>query len=288
MRSRSMAARAARSPRVRRTALATAAYRVTTASLIVLGATATTAPAALAQSATGSTAGLRTPMAEMAAPVAIAGTNARLREDVGAVHPGVSTLLWGGGGGVAGAFLGFTLSQVLVSDWDTHGGSRGQYVASGAAVGALGGVLLDLFGPPSRHRAEGRTLEPPVIAGRRSIETPEIVASGAPNVLQLIQAVRPNWLVKRGEHSISKDPRVLVDSETGQGYMVPADDPIIVYQDDMRLGTTDQLREMALTNITRIIFLDAREATLRFGAGHTHGAILLITALSARTDGGAS
>ena len=49
----------------------------------------------------------------------------------------------------------------------------------------------------------------------------------------------------------------------------------IVYLDGMRLGGVDELRRIRTFDLTRIEYLSASDATLRYGTGHTGGALLL-------------
>lgn len=87
----------------------------------------------------------------------------------------------------------------------------------------------------------------------------EIAASTASNAYDLIRATHPLWLEKRGAHSI-------------QG----ADD-IVVYLDRARFGGVASLRQIQLASIMEVRFYDAAAANFRFGPGHTHGAIQLLT-----------
>lgn len=48
---------------------------------------------------------------------------------------------------------------------------------------------------------------------------------------------------------------------------------IIVYLDGIRMGDTESLRQVELTEVIEIRYFDAREATNRFGTGHPAGAI---------------
>ena len=196
--------------------------------------------------------------------------------------PGLSTVLYGGGGAVAGAFLGYFTSQIVRSDWQTGAGRsapprRGLFLAGGAAVGLAGGILFDRFGP--RSLGAGRARAPREADRSDAITNAELSGSDAANLLELVRLRRSHWLVKRGTHSVTRSPAGYGFSD-GTPVVVPDDTPILVYLDNVRLGGPEHLRDLRPSQATRIEFLDAREATLRLGGGHTHGAIVVSTRLS--------
>ena len=85
----------------------------------------------------------------------------------------------------------------------------------------------------------------------------EIAAAGSSDAYQLVQRLRPIWLRTRGPTSVSQEGDVAV------------------YVDGTHLGTREALRNLWTDDIESIQFLDAGRATLRFGAGHENGAILV-------------
>lgn len=87
----------------------------------------------------------------------------------------------------------------------------------------------------------------------------EITRAGVSNAYDLVQKLRPIWLTKRGEGSFFQQSDV------------------VIYLDGTRLGGPDSLKEINSTDIESLRFLDARQATVRFGSGHVHGAILVKT-----------
>ncbi len=87
----------------------------------------------------------------------------------------------------------------------------------------------------------------------------EIARAGTSNAYDLIQKLRPLWLRKRGEGSFFQQS------------------DIVIYLDGTRMGGPDSLKEINSTDIDSLRFLDARQATVRFGSGHVHGAILVKT-----------
>ena len=90
----------------------------------------------------------------------------------------------------------------------------------------------------------------------------EIIEADRMTALDLVQSERPQWLNRRGSRSVS--------GETG----------IAVYLDGTRLGGTDALRDIPAINVERMRFYSEREAQFRWGVGHLHGAIEVISTKS--------
>ena len=98
-------------------------------------------------------------------------------------------------------------------------------------------------------------------SGSRNVITADEIRRGSPGTaLDVVRALRPSWLVKRGPQSVSYE----------------AD--IVVYLGRARMGGITALNELASGNITSIEFLTPAAANYRFGAGHPHGAIVVSTA----------
>ena len=85
----------------------------------------------------------------------------------------------------------------------------------------------------------------------------ELTGTGATNVYEAVQRLRPQWLtsarIRRG----------------GSG------DELVVYLDSNRYGTLTSLRSLSLGGIQEVRYYGASEATNRFGTGHTGGAIVV-------------
>ena len=96
------------------------------------------------------------------------------------------------------------------------------------------------------HRSTGN-----VIGGE------ELSGTGATNVYEAVQRLRPQWLtsarIRRG----------------GSG------DELVVYLDSNRYGTLTSLQGLSLGGIQEVRYYGASEATNRFGTGHTGGAIVV-------------
>lgn len=84
-------------------------------------------------------------------------------------------------------------------------------------------------------------------------------ASEYESAYEIVRNLRPQWLRKRGRQSIYNEGT------------------IVVYLDDMKHGSPEALREISAESVRSIQFLDAAQASNRYGMDHTHGAILVNT-----------
>jgi hypothetical protein len=121
-------------------------------------------------------------------------------------------------------------------------------------------------------------------AGSNLIALEEISRTGAQNAYQVVESLRPAWLRTRGVQSLSESTHTVGrDGRGGQtvagdgGVTIPnAGRPqVIAYLGTMRLGPVSSLREIPAADIGSIRFLSPAQATHRFGANHTHGAIVV-------------
>lgn len=96
--------------------------------------------------------------------------------------------------------------------------------------------------------------------GDRNVIPEETLAEySGQNVYEVIQRIRPAWLRARG---------MGMDSST---------EGVMVYLDGAPLSGVDELRTWDVNQVQEIRHLDARDATTRFGTGHSNGAILVTT-----------
>jgi hypothetical protein len=91
------------------------------------------------------------------------------------------------------------------------------------------------------------------------ITADEIERSTAENVLDLVRSRRPNWLRGRG------------------GTSILAEGELIAYLDGTRLGGAQELRQVTTDGIAMVRYYDAASATIRFGSGHQHGVIQVVS-----------
>ena len=86
------------------------------------------------------------------------------------------------------------------------------------------------------------------------------------NVLEAVQRLRPTWLRPRGATST----RTLGSSG------------VVVYINNVRAGGLSRLESMPVDMVKELRYVDSREATFRWGTGHTGGAIEVISKASGR------
>jgi hypothetical protein len=94
---------------------------------------------------------------------------------------------------------------------------------------------------------------------RQVIELEEIREANVESVYDLVRARRPDWLRQRGQQSLLNDPG------------------IYVYLDHARVGGLDAMRDIHPQSVGSVTFLDAPTANFRFGPGHLHGAIVVVS-----------
>jgi hypothetical protein len=188
-------------------------------------------------------------------------------------------LVRGLGGATLGAWLGFVTAKIRVSDWNdgsrTSAGvrQRNQATAIGAAAGALIGVLVPHG--CSASAVPGQSTRP----GRLPIMADEIRRSGVSgSVYDVVYSLRRNWLNVRGVEDMNEAPRNVTDAN-GQEVIQPGEPKLIVYLDNMRMGTIGELHNLPTTGVVAIRYFDPTQANMRWGTGHTHGAIQVLTVL---------
>ena len=100
---------------------------------------------------------------------------------------------------------------------------------------------------------------------RNLLSAEEIRAAGYADALTTVQSLRPLWLNKRGVSSINLQESVKI------------------YLDGSLLGGPDQLQAINTSTIGSIRYMDAIEATARWGLDHGLGAIVVSTRREGRT-----
>ena len=94
-------------------------------------------------------------------------------------------------------------------------------------------------------------------ADRNVLTQQEIEQSQSMTAYDMIRALRPRWLSERGVTSLR------------------GSSPIMLYVNENPVGTIERLRDYAPRDLREARFLDATQATQRFGTGHRSGAIML-------------
>ena len=178
------------------------------------------------------------------------------------------------GGAALGAWLGYFVSQVAMSDWEGMRAAdrvpyRRRFALSGAAVGAVGGYLLR-----PRGRAGG-VVEPPgpyiyvPRTERYFIARAELQRAVALDALEAVQTLRPEWLTREAAPG-----DVAREGSPASG----ADSVVAVYVVNTRVGGAEALAEISIPEIEELRFYDPDEARRRWGATHPRGAIEVVPA----------
>jgi hypothetical protein len=120
------------------------------------------------------------------------------------------------------------------------------------AIAAAALLTLGGCGPKSHH------VTPP---DRNLITADEIAKSNATNAYEAVERLRPAFLRTRGSQSLqNQEPPTAM-----------------IYVDGMRYGPLQTLSSVPAMGIVSIQYLNAIEATQRFGFGNEGGAIMITT-----------
>ncbi len=158
--------------------------------------------------------------------------------------------------------------------------------------------------PLGEVRVTGSSRTPPAAADRLRIGREEIAATRVGNAQEAIERLRPDWVRTRGLQSMSlgtkgRDGVVTTTVQGSGGAPVTRESPgasygsgdgggggvtsgmgqseIAVYVDGNRLGGVGELRQVPANLVASIEYLDGPSATIRFGTGHSQGAIVIVT-----------
>jgi hypothetical protein len=88
----------------------------------------------------------------------------------------------------------------------------------------------------------------------------ELLATDAPDAYQAVERLHPDWLRGRGLTSFTGPPP-----------------KVLVYLDGQLLGDVGILSRLTLNGIREIRYLNASDATQRWGTGHSAGVIEVLT-----------
>ena len=94
---------------------------------------------------------------------------------------------------------------------------------------------------------------------RATLTADDIQKTGAIDAFTAVQALRPQWLTKRGSTSFRQVEVVRVSL------------------DGNLMGGPEQLRQITTSSVETIRYMDGLEATQRYGLDHGQGAVLVFT-----------
>jgi hypothetical protein len=92
----------------------------------------------------------------------------------------------------------------------------------------------------------------------------EIRSTQHNNLFDVVQALRPTWLQQRGQISVS-------DPTAGQ---------VRIYLNDVQMGGAAQLQHINVLDVTSIRYLDAAQASARFGIRQRGGGAILVRTIA--------
>lgn len=181
-------------------------------------------------------------------------------------------------GGILGGWVGFVAGKIRVSDWNeaahTPEGHRAvnRAAMTGAAIGAVVGAIVHVGKP-----CGGATAVQRARLGREPLYVSEITKAGVTGtVYDALRTLRPNWLNLRGVQALTEGAETFTFAD-GQSVTLTGAPRLTVYLDNAKLGSIDELRTLAVIGITSVRYYEPAEATMRWGAGNTHGAIQVLT-----------
>ncbi len=96
----------------------------------------------------------------------------------------------------------------------------------------------------------------PQRSGRNRLTQAEMLETTATTVYEAVQQLRPTWFTPRGTDPSSGDP------------LIP-----VVYVDGVRAGDLEFLRQLRIEEVERLRYINARDATTRWGTGVPGGVI---------------
>ena len=146
-------------------------------------------------------------------------------------------------------------------------------------VAAIVGALSAAF--PSH--AQGQFVEGRARSSRNMISAAEIEKYGTNgSVHDLVHALRRQWLNVK-QMSIRETPTVTAQGKAGALVTPAGDATLMVYLDRTKVGDMESLRSLPIAGVVAVRYYTAAEALRRWGSGHEHGAIEVLTASSAET-----
>jgi hypothetical protein len=112
----------------------------------------------------------------------------------------------------------------------------------------------------------------------QEITREQIEQSNATNAEEVIRRYQPAWLRHRGVQSLREGARVRGGQTPGSTEVDRNSIPLRrVYINNASMGGVETLMDIAAATVHSIQYYPPAEATRRWGPGHNHGVILIIT-----------
>jgi hypothetical protein len=122
------------------------------------------------------------------------------------------------------------------------------------------GALMILVATGCASSQSALTPTPPKQINQLEMTQEEIRATQFTNMFDVIQALRGNWMRRKGDVSF-----------TGEQTQIQ------VYLDTQRIGGVEELRTIAPVNVALVRYYDGAQASARWGINHGQGAIYILT-----------
>jgi hypothetical protein len=132
--------------------------------------------------------------------------------------------------------------------------------------------------------ASGQSGQRAGTSSRELITTAEIEKYGTSgSVHDLVHALRKSWLNVK-DMSLRETARIKAVPNR-EAEVTPAEDgtTLTVYLDNVRVGGMEELRSLSLAGVLEVRYFTAGQAMRRWGSGHDHGAIEVITSRRGET-----
>lgn len=104
-------------------------------------------------------------------------------------------------------------------------------------------------------------------ASRNVLTLDQISSVRASNAYEVVQRLKSQWLRTRGTAQMP----------AAAGTPQFEENPVLVYLDDQRIGTVDQLRRIEIAAVQYIRYYSPAEASARWGFNHGGGVIFVST-----------
>jgi hypothetical protein len=150
----------------------------------------------------------------------------------------------------------------------------------------VGASIAACAGPTSAAKSEQTAAQPASSSSRYILVQADLEKAKAENAYDAITKLRPEFLRGHNENTSfvqqsikggSKDPGAgsSAPSSAVGGATLTSAAAVMVYKDNVRLSGVDDLRQIQLSTIREIRYLQGPEAVIRFGTNNSAGAILV-------------
>jgi hypothetical protein len=138
-----------------------------------------------------------------------------------------------------------------------------------AAVTAIGASLACAGASAGSTAGQAGAAASPARHDRTLITADEMSDLQASNLYDVVKRLHPEWLTLRNSATVGG---------AVSGRTATNENDVQVFLDTQHAGSSDMLRQMAVTSATSLKFYSASEAQARFGNGNLNGVIQVVSA----------